>query len=119
MSRISERALVRLVRDSVAVHSSLPLAARNATSSPEAKPAMTVSPVGTGAEAERMRAGSVRAWYVQSAAPVSALKASSSSSTLITTTRPPTTVGEPWNGDSTRVRQITLPVAASTAATNR
>ncbi len=62
MSRISEMALVRLVRERVTLHSSLPLEACRATSSPEAKGAMTASPAGTGLEALRMRAGSASAW---------------------------------------------------------
>ncbi len=61
MSRISDRALVRLAFDKLAFHNSLPLAARSATSSPEAKDATTVSLLTAGLEAARMRAGSVRA----------------------------------------------------------
>ncbi len=62
MSRISEMALVRLVRERVTLHSSLPLALCSATNSPDAKGAMIASPAGTALEALRIRAGSVRAW---------------------------------------------------------
>ena len=61
MSRISDRALVRLARLSASLHRSLPLVVRRATSSPEAKPATTVSPLTAGLEADRIRAGSIRA----------------------------------------------------------
>ena len=62
MSRISDSALVRLVRDRTCCHSGWPLVTRSATSSPEEKGAITVSPVTAGLEARRIRAGSAMAW---------------------------------------------------------
>ncbi|MNR22950.1 hypothetical protein D3C85_1399370 [compost metagenome] len=59
MSRISDRALVRLVRDRTSCQTGWPFEARRATSSPEEKGAMTVSPLTAGLEARMMRAGSV------------------------------------------------------------
>ena len=61
MSRISDRAFVRLARDRPSFHRSLPLALRKATSSPELKEATTVSPDTAGLDASRMRAGSLSA----------------------------------------------------------
>ena len=58
MSRISDRALVRLALDSTWVHSDWPVEARRAMTSPEEKGAMTVSPVTAGLDARMMRAGS-------------------------------------------------------------
>ena len=58
MSRISDRALVRLVRDRTSFQRAWPLEARRATSSPDEKGATTVSPDTAGLEARRMRAGS-------------------------------------------------------------
>ena len=58
MSRISDRALVRLVRDSTCCHRAWPVEARRATISPEEKGAITVSPVTAGLDArieERMK----------------------------------------------------------------
>ena len=45
MSRISDRALVRLVRLSTCCHNCWPFEARRATTSPDEKGAITVSPV--------------------------------------------------------------------------
>ena len=77
MSRISDNAVVRELRLSCWFHSSEPLAADKATSSPDEKAATTVSPARAGEEAARMRAGSMRAWYFQPGAPVTASKVSS------------------------------------------
>ena len=59
MSRISERALVRLVRDRTWFQTGWPLVARRAMTSPDEKGAMTVSPLTEGLEARRTRAGSM------------------------------------------------------------
>ncbi|MCY1552100.1 hypothetical protein D9M68_884750 [compost metagenome] len=59
MSRSSDRALVRLVRDSTCSHTGWPFAACRATIWPEEKGASTVEPLTAGLEARMMRAGSV------------------------------------------------------------
>ena len=58
MSRISDRALLRLVRDRTKDQASLPLAVRTAVNSPEAKGETTMSPSTAGLEATCIRAGS-------------------------------------------------------------
>ena len=58
MSRISDRALVRLVRDRTWFQTGWPLEARRATTSPDENGAMTVSPLTAGLEARMTRAGS-------------------------------------------------------------
>ena len=119
MSRISERALLRLVSDSTNDHSWLPLAVDSAMISPEANGATTTWPSTAGLDALSMRAVSSSPWKVQSAAPSAVEKVCSSSSTSTANTLPSATVGAPWMGAMVSRRHFTVPSLGFIAATKR